>query len=499
MLNLEINNFLSKSRGGTILGDTYYNKTVAQITAGTGEMIANKVYVDAKIAGLDSAKQHPSVACMAVVNIAAIAGGFVNIDGVLGTPGMRILLNNQTLVSTNGIYIASTGAWTRALDMDTDAEAAVDEWTIVSAGTIYGNVGVRISTGVDGTTTHIDSNVITFSPFTGTIGNYLYKPGNAGGQVACGGNADQESLILKGTSNVNEGGSVSIGGRKNATTGWFQQVFVSSGTYCGCLSLKNQSHHNSFHIRNDNGGTTGLTNGWGAYIETQDRGVYIYNENPTYTCSALYVTAPNARSGRLVDIRASRSFGDLIYIDNDLSREGISVNNFGRALHINIAGYNGDNAFPGNYSNEGGLHGMGLSVLHSCCGNSGVSGETHSCTSLFIRDTVNHFQSSSTVIATMINLDMTTGSAWTTSTSIAHGININHNVSAGTCIVVNVDTLSSANLLSLQNSGVVSFSVSTGGVISTNSSGAVLTGITANITCNTVTFHVVNGLITSVV
>lgn len=64
--------------------------------------------------------------------------GAQTIDGVSVVAGDRVLVKNQTAGSANGIYVASSGAWTRATDFDTGAEALAAA-TFVSEGGTQGN------------------------------------------------------------------------------------------------------------------------------------------------------------------------------------------------------------------------------------------------------------------------------------------------------------------------------------------------------------------------
>lgn len=64
--------------------------------------------------------------------------GAQTIDGVSVVAGDRVLAKNQTAGSANGIYVAAAGAWTRATDFDTAAEA-LGAATFISEGTTLGN------------------------------------------------------------------------------------------------------------------------------------------------------------------------------------------------------------------------------------------------------------------------------------------------------------------------------------------------------------------------
>lgn len=71
--------------------------------------------------------------------------GAQTIDGVSVVAGDRVLAKDQTTASGNGIYVAASGAWSRATDMDVSAEctgAAV----FVSEGTVNGNAQYKMTT-----------------------------------------------------------------------------------------------------------------------------------------------------------------------------------------------------------------------------------------------------------------------------------------------------------------------------------------------------------------
>ncbi|MDG0809738.1 hypothetical protein [Cohnella rhizosphaerae] len=65
--------------------------------------------------------------------------GLQTVDGVVLAAGDRVLVKNQTTGSQNGIYVAASGAWTRATDADSSAKVAAGISVYVRAGTV--NVG----------------------------------------------------------------------------------------------------------------------------------------------------------------------------------------------------------------------------------------------------------------------------------------------------------------------------------------------------------------------
>ena len=86
-------------------------------TPTTGTDAANKDYVDNLAAGLswkDSVRM-ASTAQRALTGLTAI-------DGVTPVANDRVLLKNQTAPAENGIYLAQSGAWSRAPDVDSAAD-----------------------------------------------------------------------------------------------------------------------------------------------------------------------------------------------------------------------------------------------------------------------------------------------------------------------------------------------------------------------------------------
>ncbi len=66
--------------------------------------------------------------------------GEQTIDGVL-TSASRVLVKNQTLGATNGIYVSAAGAWSRSTDADTSAEVTAGMLVYVNGvGTVNGNL-----------------------------------------------------------------------------------------------------------------------------------------------------------------------------------------------------------------------------------------------------------------------------------------------------------------------------------------------------------------------
>jgi hypothetical protein len=91
---------------------------------------ANKNYVDNAVAGTD---YKASVLVAATVNTPLTSLNAV--DGITPVAGSRILLTAQTAPAENGFWIASAGAWTRALDADGVGELTDGATVLVEQGT----------------------------------------------------------------------------------------------------------------------------------------------------------------------------------------------------------------------------------------------------------------------------------------------------------------------------------------------------------------------------
>lgn len=95
---------------------------------------ATKTYVDNKFSAINW-KEHAKAATDD--NVDLTTGGLIMVDTSYQTvDGDRIVVWKQTLPAQNGIYIAHTGAWTRAADADTSAKL-INATVFVSMGDTY--------------------------------------------------------------------------------------------------------------------------------------------------------------------------------------------------------------------------------------------------------------------------------------------------------------------------------------------------------------------------
>jgi len=127
--------------------------------------IVNKQYVDAVAQGLNP-KQ--SVKC--ATTVAITLSGTQLIDTYSVQAGDRVLVKNQGTSSENGIYVASSGPWTRAADMDVWAEVP-GAYTVAVFGSANANTG-WVCTAADSGTIGV-----TAMPWVQFSGNGTYFAG----------------------------------------------------------------------------------------------------------------------------------------------------------------------------------------------------------------------------------------------------------------------------------------------------------------------------------
>ena len=131
---------------------------------------ANKNYVDLLVQGLDPKQSVRLATTPASGNIASLSGTSMTIDGIAVVDGDRVLIKDQSTASQNGIYIVSSGIWSRATDMD--------DWTEVPSAYVF------VETGL----TNADNGFLCTSDQGGTINNsdIIWVQFNGAGQVIAG-------------------------------------------------------------------------------------------------------------------------------------------------------------------------------------------------------------------------------------------------------------------------------------------------------------------------
>lgn len=145
---------------------------------------ATKKYVDGIAQGISAI---PSVMALSNTNIASLSGT-MTVDGVALVAGNRVLLTGQTNKVQNGVWIVSTGAWTRptnANDYITGGSAS-GKYVFIEQGANFASEG-WICTAVVGSDI-IDTSPVSFTQFSGlgevVAGNGLITSGTNGNSIA---------------------------------------------------------------------------------------------------------------------------------------------------------------------------------------------------------------------------------------------------------------------------------------------------------------------------
>jgi hypothetical protein len=182
-------------------------------TAPTGATdIANKQYVDYYAAGL-SWKQPALTATSANITLS----GLQTINGVTVVAGDTVLVKSQTNAAQNGIYIASSGAWTYSVGGDTWSEY-VGAIIFISSGSLSGTAWYCTAQpgGTLGVTAMNWSNFSVASSYTAgtglTLTGTVFSITNTAVTPAAYGSATQV-----GTFTVNQQGQLTLAGNTTIT------------------------------------------------------------------------------------------------------------------------------------------------------------------------------------------------------------------------------------------------------------------------------------------
>lgn len=123
--------------------------------------VATVGYVQARIQGYNA---KADVRAMTTTN--DTLSGLSARDGVTPKAGDRILVSFQIYDYENGIYVAASGSWTRATDMDAWDEVP-GAYVFVKEGTTYHDTGWLCTTNDESPTPTIGTRAINWSQFSG--------------------------------------------------------------------------------------------------------------------------------------------------------------------------------------------------------------------------------------------------------------------------------------------------------------------------------------------
>lgn len=124
---------------------------------------ATKAYVDTIAAGVQPKAQ---VVAATTGNISLT--GEQTIDGVAALNGDRVLVKDQSFAPDNGIYVVSTGAWSRSSDADSFSKLS-GAITFVSGGATHLGESYLCTSSAGGTIGVDDVEWVIYSSGTGTV------------------------------------------------------------------------------------------------------------------------------------------------------------------------------------------------------------------------------------------------------------------------------------------------------------------------------------------
>jgi hypothetical protein len=259
--------FVISSEGGATLRmdqGIEFNRAVAVGTPTATNHATTKTYVDALVAtGLKWAAGGPVLAAT-TANITL--SGLQTIDGFAVVDGGRVLVKNQTTASQNGVYTASTGAWTKVTADSVQGTMVFvengttqNDWTFqattattwvatskvdtILAGTSLTKSGNTISVANSGITgTQIANTSINLATKTETFGSV--DNSNASydtwGELVSAGTVNNVTVklnnlhaavgLLRGTANYNTNNTQTIAGA-------YAEVAPKNRTYQGTASV----------------------------------------------------------------------------------------------------------------------------------------------------------------------------------------------------------------------------------------------------------------------
>ena len=186
---------------------------------------------------------------VAATTAAITLSGTQTIDGVALSAGQRVLVKDQASAPTNGIYVVSASAWSRATDLDEAAEFTNGVAVTVEQGTTNGDRAFIMSS--DGTIT-VGTSDLTWVTLGGTgtsytAGNGLALSGSSfavepasGGGIAVDGSGvaidpAYSGLVKRYSANVPSGSASAAVTHDLGTLDVLVQVYeVSSGAQVEC-------------------------------------------------------------------------------------------------------------------------------------------------------------------------------------------------------------------------------------------------------------------------
>lgn len=230
---------------------------------------AVKNYVDAKVAGL-SWKQAVRAATTANITLS----GAQTIDGVSVVAGDRVLVKDQATASQNGIYVAASGSWARAVDADSGAEL-VNATCYVSEGSANADTQWTCTTNATITpgTTALAFAQLSSSGSTPLTLTYILNTGATGTNVGPTLRAKRAGSFTecKVTVHASDGATaLTFTIKKNGTAIFSSSPTVSAGASSGSISTFTTLTSSPLSVAKDDVFTIDVTSGSSAWQVTID-------------------------------------------------------------------------------------------------------------------------------------------------------------------------------------------------------------------------------------
>jgi hypothetical protein len=263
-----------------------------------------------------------SVRVATTVNLEALAG-LLTIDGVKLTAGDRVLVKNQITPSANGVYLAATGAWTRASDASLGTNFSYDTFVYVSEGTVGRGTGWLVDNSIVMTATlTADSNLLTGLRSTEglTIGMAVEGEGIPAGSTITGVGADGTSVFLSQNAIATVTlALVRFASFTNPTVGVTPLVFRATGGNVGVASAGDIS----------GSPTQGRLQGQNVVLTAGTGGTGLINTKTTAsTISAVApgsITLDNASQVELADIRSGTAADVVVLSAGTLTATSVAA------------------------------------------------------------------------------------------------------------------------------------------------------------------------------